>query len=57
MSCWSSVRVSGEGQVVMSDLGDLQETVSDAAKEHHNPATSLDNEASSSATQGYGDLQ
>lgn len=54
-------RVSGKEKVVMSDLGDLQETVSDTPKEQdgatHNPATSLDIEASSSATQGYVGLQ
>lgn len=46
---------------MMSDLGDLQETVSDVAKEQdgaaRNPAPSLDSEASSSATQGYEGLQ
>lgn len=45
----------------MSDLGEPQETVSGAAKEQdgaaHKPATSLDSEASSSATQGYEALQ
>lgn len=45
----------------MSDLGDPQERVSDAAKERdgaaHNPGTSFDSEASSSPTQGYEDLQ
>lgn len=54
-------RVSGKGELVMSDLGDLQETVSDVAKEQdgaaRNPAPSLDSEASSSATQGYEGLQ
>lgn len=46
---------------MMSGVDDLQETVSDAAKEQDgaalNPASSLDSEASNSAPQGYDGLK
>lgn len=61
MSCWSSVELAVKGEVMMSDLEDLQKTVADAAKEQdgaaHNPASSLDSEASNSALQGYDGLR